>query len=53
MTEFLPLYLNVRTVVGLTTVSSLLLSFFLDTGDKPRYDNLVLFKSHATMPSQE
>ncbi|WP_341793051.1 MULTISPECIES: hypothetical protein [unclassified Rickettsia] len=26
MTEFLPLYLNVRTVVGLTTVSRLLLS---------------------------
>ncbi|WP_341792783.1 MULTISPECIES: palindromic element RPE4 domain-containing protein [unclassified Rickettsia] len=32
MTEFLPLYLNVRTVVGLTTVSSVIviLNLFQD-----------------------
>ncbi|WP_341794046.1 MULTISPECIES: palindromic element RPE4 domain-containing protein [unclassified Rickettsia] len=42
MTEFLPLYLNVRTVVGLTTVSSLFTKIFLDTVVKPRYDTVLV-----------
>ncbi|WP_341790682.1 palindromic element RPE4 domain-containing protein [Rickettsia endosymbiont of Polydrusus tereticollis] len=48
MTEFSPLYLNVRTAVGLTTASRLLLSFFLDTVVKPRYDTVRFAKIRAT-----
>ncbi|WP_341793673.1 MULTISPECIES: hypothetical protein [unclassified Rickettsia] len=54
MTEFLPLYLNVRTVVGLTTVSRKILIKRLDAVVKPRHDTGTLCKnsSHATMLSR-
>ncbi|WP_342270544.1 palindromic element RPE4 domain-containing protein [Rickettsia endosymbiont of Orchestes rusci] len=45
MTEFLPLYLNVRTVVGLTTVSRKILIKRLDSVVKPRHDTAVLLKN--------
>ncbi|WP_341793805.1 MULTISPECIES: hypothetical protein [unclassified Rickettsia] len=38
MTEFLPLYLNVRTVVGLTTVSS---SYFIISSYKSHHSGVV------------
>ncbi|WP_341793928.1 MULTISPECIES: hypothetical protein [unclassified Rickettsia] len=50
MTEFLPLYLNVRTVVGLTTVSGKILIKRLDAVVKQLDDTETLCKnsSHAT-----
>ncbi|WP_342269692.1 palindromic element RPE4 domain-containing protein [Rickettsia endosymbiont of Orchestes rusci] len=42
MTEFLPLYLNVRTVVGLTTVSRKILIKRLDAVVKPRHDTVLI-----------
>ncbi|WP_341793479.1 MULTISPECIES: hypothetical protein [unclassified Rickettsia] len=47
MTEFLPLYLNVRTVVGLTTVSRKTLIKRLDAVVKPSLLRGSNFRCHS------